>query len=107
MKLIFIPTVQKRGSAIIDARGASSAASAAYAALMHMHDWALGTATDDWVSMSVCSDGSYGIAEGLMYSFPVTIQNGKYHIVQGLDISDFNRHYMRISEAELESERAA
>lgn len=101
----FIPTVQQRGAAIIKARGKSSAASAAFAVLSHMRDWANGT--DEWVSMSVCSDGSYGIKEGLMYSFPVTIKNGEYQIVQGLDIDDFSRARMLASQEELEQEREA
>ena len=103
----FIPTVQKRGAAIIEARGASSAASAAFAALAHMRDWAHGSADSDWVSMAVPSDGSYGIPEGLIYSFPVTCSNGDYQIVQGLDISDFSRERMDATRAELEEEREA
>ncbi len=101
----FIPTVQQRGAAIIKARGKSSAASAAFAVLSHMRDWANGT--EEWVSMSVCSDGSYGIKEGLMYSFPVTIKNGEYEIVQGLEIDDFSRARMLANQEELEKERQA
>jgi malate dehydrogenase len=101
----FIPTVQQRGAAIIKARGASSAASAASAAIDHVRDWALGTPDGDWVSMAVPSDGSYGIAEGVIYSFPVTCANGRYEIVQGLEISDFSRERMKATEAELLEER--
>jgi malate dehydrogenase len=101
----FIPTVQQRGAAVIKARGKSSAASAAYAALSHMRDWALGT--DEWVSMAIPSDGSYDIAEGLMYSFPVTTKDGEITIVQGLDIDEFSRTRMQASERELEQERDA
>ena len=103
----FIPTVQQRGAAIIKARGASSAASAASAAIDHVRDWAAGTPSDDWVSMAIPSDGSYGIAEGIMYSYPVTCRNGAYEIVQGLDISDFSRERMNTTEAELREEREA
>ena len=103
----FIPTVQQRGAAIIEARGASSAASAASAAIDHMHDWALGTPDDDWVSMGVPSDGSYDIAEGVVYSYPVRCSGGDYEIVQGLDINDFSRERMTATEAELREERAA
>ncbi|HET9679469.1 MAG TPA: malate dehydrogenase [Gammaproteobacteria bacterium] len=101
----FIPTVQQRGAAIIKARGASSAASAASSAIDHIRDWALGTAEGDWTSMAVPSDGSYGIAEGVVYSFPVTCKNGEYEIVQGLDIDDFSKNRMAASEAELREER--
>jgi malate dehydrogenase len=101
----FIPTVQQRGAAIIKARGASSAASAASAAIDHMRDWALGSAGDDWVSMAVPSDGSYGIAEGIVYSFPVRCSNGRWEIVQGLQLSDFSRERMKATEAELLEER--
>src|SRR5438093_813072 len=87
----FIPTVAKRGAAIIDARGASSAASAASAAIDHVHDWVLGTPDGDWVSMSVFSDGSYGVPEGLLSSFPTTCSKGEWSIVQGLEIDDFSR----------------
>ncbi|MCH8477369.1 MAG: malate dehydrogenase, partial [Wenzhouxiangella sp.] len=103
----FIPTVQQRGAAIIKARGASSAASAASAAIDHIRDWALGTDGDDWVSMAVPSDGSYGIAPGVIYSFPCTCENGKYHIVQGLKINEFSRARMDATDKELREERAA
>jgi malate dehydrogenase len=103
----FIPTVQKRGAAIIKARGASSAASAASAAIDHMRTWALGTAEGDWVSMSVPADGSYGIAEGVIYSYPCVCRDGDYQIVTGLDIDDFSRERMQASDAELREERAA
>jgi malate dehydrogenase len=103
----FIPTVQQRGAAIIKARGASSAASAASAAIDHMHDWALGTAKDDWVSMGIPADGSYGIGEGIVYSYPVRCVDGNYEIVQGLEINDFSRQRMEATEAELREERAA
>jgi len=101
----FLPTVASRGGAIIKARGASSAASAANAAIDHMHDWALGTPENDWVSMSTVSDGSYGIPEGIIYSFPSTCANGDFSIVQGLDIDDFSRSRMDASAAELVDER--
>ena len=97
--------VQQRGTAIIKARGASSAASAASAAIDHVRDWALGTRGDDWVSMGVASDGSYRIAEGVVYSYPVTCANGTYSVVQGLDISDFSRGRMDATDAELREER--
>lgn len=103
----FIPTVQQRGAAIIKARGASSAASAANAAIDHMRDWALGTNEGDWTSMAVYSDGSYGIQEGLIYSFPVTCKNGDWEIVQGVDINDFSREKMSATETELAEERDA
>ncbi|MEE2730827.1 MAG: malate dehydrogenase [Pseudomonadota bacterium] len=103
----FIPVVQQRGAAIIKARGASSAASAANAAIFHMRDWALGTAENDWVSMGVYSDGSYGIAEGLIYSFPCVCKNGDWEIVQGLEISDFSSEKMKATETELSEERDA
>jgi malate dehydrogenase len=103
----FIPEVQQRGAAIIAARGASSAASAASAAIDHMHDWALGTAADNWVSMAIPADGSYGIEPGIVYSYPVRCKGGKYEIVQGLSISDFSRARMDATEAELREERAA
>ncbi|NIM27279.1 MAG: malate dehydrogenase [Gammaproteobacteria bacterium] len=103
----FIPRVQKRGAEVIEARGHSSAASAAYAGLSHMRDWVNGTPEGDWVSMVVPSDGSYGIAEGLMYSFPVTIRDGRYEIVQGLAIDAFSREKMDATRAELEEERDA
>ncbi len=103
----FIPTVQKRGAAIIEARGASSAASAANAAINHIHDWVKGTPDGDWVSMAVPSDGSYGIEEGLIYSFPVTCSGGAYSIVQGLDIDEFSRERMDATMQELKEERDA
>ncbi len=103
----FIPLVQQRGAAIIKARGASSAASAASAAIDHMHDWALGTPADDWVSMAIPADGSYGIEPGVIYSYPVTCRDGKYEIVQDLAINDFSRDRMNATEAELREERAA
>ena len=103
----FIPTVQQRGAAIIKARGASSAASAASAAIDHVRDWALGTPKDSWVSMAVPADGSYGIEPGIIYSFPVRCAKGKYEIVQGLDISVESRKLMDATEAELREERAA
>jgi malate dehydrogenase len=102
----FIPTVQQRGAAIIKARGASSAASAASAAIDHMRTWALGTAEGDWVSMAVPSDGSYGIAAGIIYGYPVTCKGGKYEIVQGLEINDFSRARMDATDKELREERA-
>jgi malate dehydrogenase len=107
MKDQFIPTVQQRGAAIIKARGASSAASAASAAIDHMRDWALGTPAGDWVSMGIPSDGSYGIAPGVMYSYPCVCKNGEYEIVQGLAINEFSRGRMIATEAELREERAA
>lgn len=103
----FIPTVQQRGAAIIKARGLSSAASAASAAIDHIRDWALGTPGDDWVSMAVPSDGSYGIKEGIIYSYPCRCAKGKYEIVQGLPVSDFSRARMDATEKELREERAA
>jgi malate dehydrogenase len=103
----FIPTVQQRGAAIISARGASSAASAANAAIAHMRTWALGTTDGDWVSMGVYSDGSYGIAEGLIYSFPCVCKDGDWEIVQGLDINEFSRGKMEATENELAEERDA
>jgi malate dehydrogenase len=102
----FIPTVQQRGAAIIKARGASSAASAASAAIDHMHTWVLGSLADDWVSMAIPSDGSYDIKEGVYYSFPVTCKDGDYQIVQGLEIDDFSRKRMQATEAELFEERS-
>lgn len=102
----FIPTVQQRGAAIIKARGASSAASAASAAIDHMRSWALGTAEGDWVSMGIPSDGSYGIEPGVIYGYPVTIKNGKYEIVQGLEINEFSRARMDATQKELREERA-
>ena len=103
----FIPVVQQRGAAIIKARGASSAASAANAAIAHMRSWALGTAEGDWVSMGVYSDGSYGITEGLIYSFPCTCKDGDWEIVQGVEINDFSRAKMSATEQELTEERDA
>ncbi len=103
----FIPTVQQRGAAIIKARGASSAASAASAAIDHMRDWALGSAEGDWVSMGVPADGSYGIEKGVIYSFPVTCKKGKWSIVPGLAVDDFSRKRMAATDAELREERAA
>lgn len=103
----FIPTVAQRGSAIIEARGASSAASAASATIDAARDWLRGTPENDWVSMAVASDGSYGIPEELMYSFPVTTANGNWEIVQGLDINDFSRSKMDATAAELSEERSA
>jgi len=101
----FIPTVQQRGAAVIKARGASSAASAASAAIDHVHTWLHGTPQDDWVSMAVPADGSYGIGAGVIYSYPVTIANGDYRIVQGLTIDDFSRKRMDSTHAELREER--
>jgi malate dehydrogenase len=101
----FIPTVQKRGAAVIEARGASSAASAATAALDHVRDWVLGTPTDDWVSMAIVSDGSYGVPENLVSSFPVTTEAGAYRVVAGLEIEDFSRARIDASVAELVAER--
>jgi len=103
----FIPDVQQRGAAIIKARGASSAASAASSAIDHMRDWALGTPDGDWVSMSVPSDGSYGIAEGVIYSYPCVCKNGDYQIVQGLAVDEFSREKMKATEQELREERAS
>ncbi len=103
----FIPDVQQRGAAIIKARGASSAASAASAAIDHMRDWAQGTKDGEYVSMAIPSDGSYGIAPGVIYGYPVTCKNGKYEIVQGLEINDFSRERMDATEKELREERAA
>jgi malate dehydrogenase len=101
----FIPVVQQRGAAIIKARGASSAASAASAALDHIHDWVHGTPAGDWVSMAVPSDGSYGIKEGVIYSYPVTIKDGSYQIVQGLTVDEFSRKRMDATDKELREER--
>ena len=103
----FIPTVQQRGAAIIKARGASSAASAASAAIDHMRDWATGTGGDAWVSMAVPADGSYGIEAGVIFSFPVRCSGGQYEIVQGLEINDFSRERMDATDAELREERQA
>ncbi|MBQ0924118.1 malate dehydrogenase [Saccharopolyspora endophytica] len=101
----FIPTVAKRGAAIIDARGASSAASAANAAIDHVHTWVNGTPAGDWTSAGVVSDGSYGVPEGLISSFPVTARDGKFEIVQGLEIDEFSRERIDASVAELTEER--
>src|SRR6056297_3964125 len=103
----FIPTVQQRGAAIIKARGASGAASAASAAIDHVRDWALGTTGDDWVSMAVPSDGSYDIEPGVIYSFPCTCSEGQWTIVQNLDVNDFSRARMDATNKELREERAA
>lgn len=102
----FLPTVGKRGAAIIEARGLSSAASAANAAIDHMRDWALGS-NGEWVTMGIPSDGSYGIPEGVMFGFPVTVENGEYQIVQDLQIDDFSQERINITLNELEEERAA
>jgi malate dehydrogenase len=103
----FIPTVAKRGAAIIDARGASSAASAANAAIGHVKDWVSGTAEGDWVSMGVPSDGSYGVPEGLISSFPCITRDGKWEIVRGLEIDDYSQSKIDASVAELTEERNA
>jgi len=103
----FIPTVQKRGAAVIEARGASSAASAANAAIDHVHDWVLGTPEGDWVSMAIPSDGSYGVHEGVISSFPVTTSGGSIEVVQGLDIDDFSRARIDATVNELREERDA
>ncbi len=103
----FISIVQQRGAAIIKARGLSSAASAASAAIDHMRDWTLGTAAGEYTSMAIPADGSYGIEPGIIYSYPVTCADGKYSIVQGLEISDFSRGLMDATETELREERAA
>jgi malate dehydrogenase len=103
----FIPTIQKRGAAIIEARGLSSAASAANAAMDHMRDWVYGTPDGDWVSMGLPADGSYGIAEGVIYGYPATCRNGRYEIVQGLQVSDFGKARMQTTLKELHEERDA
>ena len=103
----FIPRVQNRGGEIIKARGLSSAASAASAAIDHMRDWSLGTKENDWVSMAIPSDGSYGVTEGIIYSFPVKCEDGSYSIVQNLVIDDFIKESMKITEIELLEEMAA
>jgi malate dehydrogenase len=103
----FIPVVQQRGAAIIKARGASSAASAASAAIDHMRTWVQGTAEGDWVSMAIPADGSYGIEPGVVYSYPVTCSGGDYQIVQGLEVDAFSRERMQATERELREERAA
>ncbi len=104
-KEIFIPTVQQRGAAVIKARGTSSAASAASAAIDHIHDWVIGTRAGDWVSMGIPSDGSYGIPEGVIYSYPVTCEGGRYRIVPGLSINEFSREKMLATHRELCEER--
>ncbi|HUO74422.1 MAG TPA: malate dehydrogenase [Solirubrobacteraceae bacterium] len=103
----FIPTVQKRGAAIIEARGASSAASAANAAIDHVHDWVLGTPAGDWVSMAIPSTGAYGVEEGVISSFPVTCSDGSYEVVEGLDLDDFSRSRIDATVNELKEERDA
>ena len=103
----FIPTVQQRGAAVIKARGSSSAASAASAAIDHMRSWALGTSDGDWVSMGIPSDGSYGIKPGVIYGYPVTCRNGKYEIVQSLEVNQFSRARMDATDKELREERAS
>jgi malate dehydrogenase len=103
----YIPKVGKRGAEIIDARGASSAASAASAAIDHVHDWVLGTADDDWASMAVPSDGSYDVEEGLISGFPCTCQDGGWKVVEGLEIDDFSRERIDATVAELKEERDA
>ena len=107
LKDTFIPTVAKRGAAIIEARGASSAASAANAAIDHVYDWVNGTPEGDWTSAAIPSDGSYGVPEGIISSFPVTSKDGKWEIVQGLEIDDFSRSRIDASVAELQEEREA
>src|SRR5690606_37952224 len=104
---VFVPTVQQRGAAIIKARGASSAASAASSAIDHVRDWLLGSRDGDWVSMAVPSDGSYGIAPGVVYSYPCVCKGGDFEIVQGLEIAPATREKMAASEGELREERAA
>jgi malate dehydrogenase len=103
----FIPTVQKRGAAIIDARGLSSAASAANAAIDHMRDWVFGTKNNNWISMGVPSDGSYGIAEGVVFGFPCRCKNGEYEIVKDLELNDFSKQRVNVSYQELLDERKA
>ena len=103
----FIPRVQKRGAEVIETRGASSAASAANAAIGHVHDWVLGTPEDDWVSMSICSDGSYGVDEELISSFPCTCEGGEWKIVEGIEIDGFSRERIDVSVDELKEEREA
>jgi malate dehydrogenase len=103
----FIPTVQERGKAIIEARGLSSAASAANAAIDHVREWHLGTSEGDWASMAVPSDGSYGVPEGIIYGFPCTCSGGKWSIVQGLEVNDFSRAKLDATAAELQEEAAA
>jgi malate dehydrogenase len=101
----FIPTVQKRGAAVIDARGLSSAASAANAAIDHVRDWISGSRDGDWVTMGVPADGSYGIPEGVMYGYPVTCRNGSYQVVKGVEVSEFSRKRMDATLQELHEER--
>jgi malate dehydrogenase len=101
----FIPTIQKRGAAIIDARGLSSAASAANAAIAHVRNWVFGTPEGDWVSMGLPADGSYGIAEGVIYGYPTVCRNGRYEIVKGIDLSEFSRGRMQATLKELHEER--
>ena len=101
----FLPTVQKRGAAVIEARGASSAASAANAAVDHVHDWVMGTPEGDWVSMGIPSDGSYGVDEGVIFGFPVTCSGSAYEIVQGLDLNDFSQSRLDVTVNELQDER--
>jgi malate dehydrogenase len=101
----FIPTVQKRGAAIIEARGLSSAASAANAAVDHIRDWVTGTRDGDWVSMGIPADGTYGIAEGVIYGYPVTCKGGQYQIVKGIEVSEFSRGRMNATLKELHEER--
>jgi malate dehydrogenase len=102
----FIPTVQGRGMSIIKSRGLSSAASAANAAINHVHDWVFGTKKNDWTSMGIPSDGSYGIPEGVIYSYPVVCENGSYEIFQGLEINEFSKKRMKTTYEELVEERA-
>ena len=103
----FIPVIQQRGASIINARGSSSAASAASAAIDHMHDWILGTPDDDWVSMGIPSNGSYGIKPGIIFSYPVRCINGRYEIIENLEVNNFSRKLILASEIELREERAA
>jgi malate dehydrogenase len=107
LETTFIPTVQQRGAAIIKARGLSSAASAANAAIEHIRDWSLGTPAGDWVTMGIPSDGSYDIPKGVMFGFPVTCANGQYKIVQGLNVSEFSRARINATLKELQEEAAA
>ena len=107
LKSDFIPAIQQRGAEIIKARGASSAASAASAAIDHMHDWVLGSAENNWVSMGVFSDGSYGIEPGIIFSFPVRCSQGSYEIIQDLPFTEVSQERMRVTENELREERTA
>jgi malate dehydrogenase len=107
LESVFIPTIQKRGAAIIEARGASSAASAANAAIDHVRDWVRGTREGDWVSMGIAADGAYGIPEGVVYGYPVTCRDGRFEIVQGLPVGDFSRARMDATLKELHEERDA